>query len=387
MSTLCYGQKEETKLPLDIKINQIQVLGTHNSYAQPVDSNLLEYANKLTEKLKSKMLEGKSREELAFFKEYHPNDVTLKESLNYDQPSFDIQLNNGVRSLEIDVYHDPTGNRFINPAGIEYLKSQGQQEFATHNKEGLDQPGYKVLHIADLDFRSKYPTLKIALQNIKTWSDNNPSHIPLFILIEAKDSSWPLFKNPTQVLKLNEEAFDILDKEILEVIGRDKIITPYDVRANYPTLRDAITNQNWPLVSDARGKFVFMLLPSSAGASNEEPIYARNRPNLENRVMFVQSKPTDSFGAFLLIDNAIVRQEDIKEYVKKGYLVRSRSDIDTYEAKVNDKTRAKAAFSSGAQVISTDYLSTDYNPYNTPYYITLPDNKKEVRINPINYKK
>ncbi|MCC9043684.1 phosphatidylinositol-specific phospholipase C1-like protein [Myroides sp. M-43] len=390
LPVVMHGQidaKQDIKLPSDLRINQIQVLGTHNSYAEPVDPNLLDYVSKIVDQSKGKLLEKMSKEQLDFFNEYHPNQISFKESLFYEHPSFEVQLDSGLRSLELDVYYDSTGNRYTNPAGYEYLKSVGVKQLATHNTTDLDKPGFKVLHMADVDFRSKYPTLKLALQSIKKWSDHNADHAPLFIMIEAKDSNWPLFKNPTEVLKYDERAFDLLDQEIVDIIGRDKLITPDDLRGSYKTLKQAMANNNWPLMSESKGKVLFMLLPSTGGVNQGESAYVYNRPNLEGRIMFVQSKPTDSYGVFLLLDNAIVRQEDIKEYVSKGYLVRTRSDIDTYEAKVNDDTRAKAAFSSGAQVISTDFFSKDHNPYRSGYFIELPDNLKQVRINPVNYQK
>lgn len=54
-----------------------------------------------------------------------------------------------------------------------------------------------------------------------------------------------------------------------------------------------------------------------------------------------------------------MRKDEIIEYVNKGYLVRSQTDIETYEAKVNDKKRAVAAFESGAEVLSEDFLSLE----------------------------
>jgi hypothetical protein len=99
--------------------------------------------------------------------------------------------------------------------------------------------------------------------------------------------------------------------------------------------------------------------------------------------MFLQSLPTDDFAAFLLMDNAIMRQEEIKKYVSDGYLVRTRSDIDTYEAKINDYTRAEAAFSSGAQLISTDFFMEGKNTYGNDYRVVIP-NAKVARANPVN---
>jgi hypothetical protein len=77
-----------------------------------------------------------------------------------------------------------------------------------------------------------------------------------------------------------------------------------------------------------------------------------------------------------------MRKNKIQDAVKKDYLVRTRSDIDTYEAKVNDKARSLAAFESGALVVSTDYFKPR-NGYKTDYYIVLPG-AQPARINPLN---
>jgi hypothetical protein len=98
--------------------------------------------------------------------------------------------------------------------------------------------------------------------------------------------------------------------------------------------------------------------------------------------MFLNSEPDDSFAGFILRDNAIVRQKEIQDLVKQGYIVRTRSDIETYEAKINDHTRSKAAFSSGAQVISTDFFRPG-NTYGTPYFVQPPQGKDYLN-NPIN---
>ncbi|MBT1708361.1 hypothetical protein KK062_09005 [Fulvivirgaceae bacterium PWU5] len=45
----------------------------------------------------------------------------------------------------------------------------------------------------------------------------------------------------------------------------------------------------------------------------------------------------------------------IKNLVEKGYIVRTRADSDTQEARANDKSAFEAALQSGAQIITTDY--------------------------------
>lgn len=366
-----------------LKINQIQVLGTHNSYARPVDSLVLAFADPIFEKMYEGFGKAMSPAQLEGFKEFHPNGMKMSEGLKYDHPTFDTQLDAGLRSLEIDVYYDPTGNRFNRPASYSVMQQKGITNLAPFDTAGLSQPGFKVLHIADFDFRTHYPTLELALQALKSWSDKHPQHIPITIMVEAKDKGIPIFPNPAEVLPFTEKAFDQLDEQIIAILGRDKLITPDDIRGKYPTLRDAVLAENWPTVKEARGKFMFLLLPGSAGLDvNTESAYSKGRPNLEKRVMFVQSTPKDTYAAFMLWDNAIVRKTDIQKLVKEGYLVRSRSDIETYEAKVNDSSRAKAAFESGAQVISTDFFR-EGNGYGTSYKVTLPGGG-EARPNPVN---
>lgn len=57
--------------------------------------------------------------------------------------------------------------------------------------------------------------------------------------------------------------------------------------------------------------------------------------------------------------------------MEQGYLARTRADIETYEVKVHDLSRAKAAISSGAQIISTDFYKAG-NLCGTDYKVTLP---------------
>jgi hypothetical protein len=57
--------KEFADAPNDLKINQIQVLGTHNSYEQPVDKNVLAYVTKALQPMMEKMFDNMSPERKA----------------------------------------------------------------------------------------------------------------------------------------------------------------------------------------------------------------------------------------------------------------------------------------------------------------------------------
>jgi hypothetical protein len=47
----------------------------------------------------------------------------------------------------------------------------------------MARPGFKVLHVPDIDFRSNVLTFRDALRELKTWSDANPRHLPVAILV------------------------------------------------------------------------------------------------------------------------------------------------------------------------------------------------------------
>jgi hypothetical protein len=360
---------EAPHLGAELKLNQIQVLGTHNSYSIGMDPRLAAiFASRVAPMFKGfiDQLQGPAR---AKFMEEHPNGMDASEMLNYRHPSLTEQLELGVRSLEIDINPDPVGGIFSDPMGYRILREQGITGVLPFDSTDLEKPGFKVLHIRDIDFRSSCPTLRACLSEIRSWSEKNPKHIPIFIMIEAKYQGLALFPNPVKAVPFSRALFDEMDREILETLGRERVITPDNVRGNYPTLNAAVRAGNWPHLDAARGKIVFMMLTTDdeSGAA----AYLDGHPGLRGRASFLFSKPDEEHAAFLLLDNSLVRGGDIKRRVGEGYMVRTRADIETYEAKINDLSRAKSAFESGAQIVSTDFESPG-NAYGTSYVVNLP---------------
>lgn len=56
--------------------------------------------------------------------------------------------------------------------------------------------------------------------------------------------------------------------------------------------------------------------------------------------------------------------------VQAGFIVRTRADADTVEARSGSVVRKDAAFNSGAQYVSTDYMQPDSRF--GPYSVQLP---------------
>lgn len=360
--------REAPELPDSLPLNRIQVLGTHNSYSIGVDPRvlaLLETRLPSMGKLAAQMPEERRREMLIA----HPNDVSFKEALSYRHPSLTEQLDLGVRGLEIDVNADPDGGAYADPGAYRLLRAEGVTDLLPFDPAAMKAPGIKVLHMADLDFRSSCPTFRGCLAEMKAWSDQHPGHIPIFVMIEAKVQAIPILPGSATPPPFTSATYDEIDRTIAEVIGRANVITPDEVRGTYPTLEKAVLAGNWPTLGKARGKFIFQLITATGhdGAS----AYLEGHPGLKGRMAFLDSQPGQDHAAFILDDNALVRGKEIRDEIAKGYIVRSRADIETYEAKTNDQRRATAAFASGAQIVSTDFEKPG-NAYGTPYVVTLP---------------
>lgn len=365
-----------------LKINQIQVLGTHNSYSQGTDPAVRRLLDEKLGPMMEMMKKNESDEAREAAKEYHPNPVSFFDALSYSFRSLTDQLEGGVRGFELDLYHDPEGGHYGYPAAYRALESEGvdRATLAPIDRTDMDKPGFKVFHMVDVDVRSSCNLFVTCLRELKQWSDANPDHAPIFVMLEAKTQGIPIFAESTSPVPFSEEAYDAMDAEILSVLGRDRIVTPDDVRGELATLEAAVRAGNWPRLDESRGKFVFMLI--TALDTKDLSGYLQGRPNLENRVAFLRSNPGQDHAAFLLLDNALYREGEIQQRVNEGYLVRSRSDIDTYEAKANDLTRAEATFASGAQIVSTDYYRPG-NAFGTDYVVRLPGGGA-WRCNPVN---
>lgn len=308
----------------DLPLNRIQVIGSHNSYKQSIDPALLRI-------IRNRAGAGLAR------------------SLDYSHVSLTEQLDLGLGNLEIDLFSDTIGGRYTHPMGLA-LARKGGLEVPYDPAGKMKGSGFKVMHVQDLDFRSNVLTLRDCLTELKAWSDAHPDHYPIFITVNAKDQRIPIpgFTKPE---KFSRRTFDLMDSTIRHDLGSDHLLTPDNIRGNYPTLESAVLAGHWPTMDAARGKFIFILDEKGAKMA----AYIHGHPSCGNRVMFVDGRPGTPEAAFLIVNDPIKDAVKISELVRKGYIVRTRADADTEEARRNDKSRFNAACASGAQIITTDY--------------------------------
>lgn len=327
----------------EIRLNEMQVIGSHNSYKIAIEKPLWDYIYQI--------------------------DSAKATSLQYRHISIKKQLELGLRNLELDVFYDPQGGHFSNPKGLELIRESGRepQEYDTEQK--LSEPGLKMFHIQDVDFRSHHLLFKDALKAMKQWSDKNSNHTPVFVLMNTKDQKVEGTRDP---LPFTKEALDSLDKEIQSVFSNDDLITPDLVRGDFETLEGAILGKGWPLLEELKGRFLFVLDEKEEKISN----YLEGHASLKGRVLFVNSPEGNPEAAFRIINNPIRDFDHIKELVERGYLVRTRADAGTKESRTFDYTKFEKAKESGAQVISTDYYIPT-NLYKSDFKISFENNSYE----------
>jgi hypothetical protein len=236
-----------------------------------------------------------------------------------------------------------------------------------------------VIHIPDIDFTSRCETFVACLQEVKAWSDTHPGHLPLAILVELKDDPAVLpGTSLAQPIHIDGDDLDALDAEIRSVFPANQIIEPDDVRGPRTTLEDAVQLDGWPTLGESRGKVIFLM----DNAGEKRDLYRVGRPSLDGRVIFTNSTPGDADGAFVKLNDAKGDEDLIHDTVAAGYLVRTRADADTAEARTGDTSTREAALRSGAQIVSTDYPVPDPR-FGTGYFVAIP-NGHPGRCNPVN---
>ena len=325
-------------------LNQLQYIGSHNSYHA-----------------------GFGPSETKVWKKTAPHDFA---SLDYGHPSLTRQFDDGVHQIELDVYADSMGGRYSHPAINRLVADAGlpaDPPFA--DAAAMQKPGFKVMHMEDVDQRSNCQPLTACLEQIRAWSNRHPRHLPLFILLETKDDPLKL-KFPTVTPEpFNTATLDALDAEIRSVFPRGQYITPDDVRGHYSTLNVAIRKAGWPSLNAARGKLLFLLDQRKVTAA-----YLKGHPSLRGRVMFTNSTPGEPDAAFVERNDGPAA--DITDLVREGYLVRARTDADLS----NDTQRRDTMMGSGAQLLSTDFPR---NEGSDTGYVVQFSGDANVRCNPV----
>ena len=149
-----------------VRMNQIQVIGSHNSYHAGLAPS------------EAKLMMAKNPK--------------LYQGLEYRHRPLDQQFSSGIRQIELDIFADSQGGRYAHPAGPEAVATAGLAKDPEFDPEGImSKPGFKVMHLQDFDYRSTCQPLTACLTIIREWSRAHPLHLPIYILLETKRTDLP----------------------------------------------------------------------------------------------------------------------------------------------------------------------------------------------------
>jgi hypothetical protein len=322
-------------LDANLHLNEIQFIGTAESYKQRPSGSMLG------------LIRMGSAEDAR--------------ELDFGEPPLATQLNMGARALTFDIASDTKGGLYAHPSGALMAMELMSDPYV----QAMSRPGFKVIHILDIDFESSCITLENCLQGVAGWSRAHPDHLPIVIVLRTNDDKTPM-PGATHPEKFDAHTFDALDAGIRAMFKPGEIITPDMVQGSYPTLRDAVQAKAWPLLGASRGKLIFLLDDSKEKIA----LYRGNRHSLEKRMMFVNTDVKSPAAAFVTIEDATKSPAAIRDAVKAGFIVHTFADADTKEARTNNTVRRDKAFETGAQIISTDFLAAD--PRVGSYQVRLP---------------
>jgi len=148
-----------------IRLNEIRVLASHNSYKKKPDPKVLRFLSRFKKQL------GESNDPI---------------QMDYGHLPLSRQFDDyGVRGIEIDINYDPKGGLYAKRKLNVFILGIRQRVKDTR----MYEPGFKVLHIADVDYETNYLTFREVLIELKIWSESHPNHTPIFVNIEAKGSN------------------------------------------------------------------------------------------------------------------------------------------------------------------------------------------------------
>ena len=285
----------QAELASGIKFNELSFIATHNSYqTESIDEmkKLYGYISELTF--------GLVGDDPAYY-----SSETLTE-----------QLNCGIRSFEID---------------IETFERDGEISFT-------------CMHSPYFEMGTSCYDFSLALKEIAMWSENNPDHLPITMIIEPKRVFVPL-----EDMKFFKMKYALaLDDLLREGLG-EKLFTPADMLRDYESFGEMRRADDWCKVEKMLGKVVIIL--HDCGVTED---YIKLDPSIKSQAMFPMLRQGDldrDCASVILCNNPVELNKMTENLKEKKILSRTRSD------KFGGVTQKKydMAMSGCAQIISTDY--------------------------------
>jgi hypothetical protein len=321
----CDSQCSPDWMDANLRLDQLQMIGTGASYKQRPEASVLAIIR----------MGGRAD----------------AEALDFGQPGLAAQLDADVRALSFDIVHDPKGGAFRHPA----IANMAMTLLADDYVAAMKRPGFKVMHVPDVDYRSSCLALTDCLRQVFAWSRAHPRHLPILIILRPHDEKTRIPGAVTPPA-IDAAALQALEREVQTVFSGDRVITPALVRGRHASLRQAVAVAGWSRLGALRGKVMFVLEGKAAGRYHGALLFTAGQAD----------------SAIAIVPDPVRDASRIAASRQSGLLVMTRADEETREARRYDTTRRDAAFASGAQIVLSDFAVTD--PAIGPYRVSLSDN-------------
>eukprot|EP00211_Chloroparvula_japonica_P005641 CAMPEP_0119121822 /NCGR_PEP_ID=MMETSP1310-20130426/2272_1 /TAXON_ID=464262 /ORGANISM="Genus nov. species nov., Strain RCC2339" /LENGTH=359 /DNA_ID=CAMNT_0007111403 /DNA_START=448 /DNA_END=1524 /DNA_ORIENTATION=+ len=223
-------------------------------------------------------------------------------------------------------YHLSTAIRFIPPLRYSHPGLIEQLDRFKFRALELDlhliRDTILVYHMQLYDDRSSCYCFRECLEQIHLWSSSSPKHFPVYIFLELKTAAFENLQSYT--LGFGQTQLDLIESQILEVFGREDLILPQDIQGDFDTMLESLDAKGpaaWPLVEEARGKVMFLMLDSHDVLKS---VYLQNSTSLRN-VVFACTHAVRPYSACL------TEQSPAKTQIlsQRGILTRALSNVGT----------------------------------------------------------
>ena len=283
------------ELEAGIKINELNFIATHNSY----QSASIDETKKLYRNLS----------DLTF-------GLVSANSGDFASETLTNQLNCGIRSFEIDV--------------------------ETFDRDG--EISFTCMHSPYLEMATTCYDFELAMKEIVMWSDNNPNHLPITIIVEPKSVFIPL----EDMEFFNLDYAKALDSTLRETLG-EKLFTPADMLRDYASFGEMRKADDWCEVKDMLGKVVVLMHECSVTEK-----YIDIDPSIKSQAMFPMLRYDDierDCTSFILANGTkkLIKYQELAAENK----VIMRTLADSYANKNEDDVELILA--SRTHIISTDF--------------------------------
>ena len=278
-----------------VKFNEVAFLGTHNSY---------------------QILPTKSYAALMKTLDFFAFGL-VETKTDFEMDTLTEQLEMGIRNLEIDVIVQETD----------------------------DGTKFRVCHTAILDNTSHAYNFENALKEIKLWSDHNPNHMPITIIVEPKGKV-------AQINGFNKFTLDYanqMDEIIRNTLG-DTLLTPASMLRDYDNFKEMRDNDDWLTLGETRGKVMVLMHDCDVTES-----YISQDESIKSQAMFPMLRYDDrneTYTSFVLNndpENAVKQNDELVDECK--LVVRTRAD----DYPTFSDERYENANKCGSQIITTDF--------------------------------